>query len=98
MDAMLKLRQRDDIKIVFVGESKTKKALVERAENEDFDNCIFLGHMSKKELNEVIVRADIGLMVLANVPTFYYGTSPNKFFDDIASGLPVVNNYPGWQI
>ena len=35
-------------------------------------------------------------MVLKNVPAFYYGTSPNKFFDYIASGLPVVNNYPGW--
>lgn len=24
------------------------------------------------------------------------GTSPNKFFDYISSGLPVLNNYPGW--
>lgn len=55
-----------------------------------------LRHMPKKELNEVLKRADIGMMVLANVPAFYYGTSPNKFFDYIASGLPVVNNYPGW--
>src|SRR5690554_1757478 len=35
-------------------------------------------------------------MVLKNVPAFYYGTSPNKFFDYIASGLPIINNYPGW--
>jgi glycosyltransferase involved in cell wall biosynthesis len=35
-------------------------------------------------------------MILANVPAFYYGTSPNKFFDYISSGLPVLNNYPGW--
>ncbi len=35
-------------------------------------------------------------MILANVPAFYYGTSPNKFFDYISSGLPIVNNYPGW--
>jgi len=35
-------------------------------------------------------------MVLANVPAFYYGTSPNKFFDYLAAGLPVVCNYPGW--
>ena len=35
-------------------------------------------------------------MILANVPAFYYGTSPNKFFDYIALGFPVVNNYPGW--
>ena len=96
MAAVLKARKRDDIKIVFVGEGKMKKALIERAKKENLGNCIFLGHMPKKELNEVMARADIGLMVLANVPAFYYGTSPNKFFDYIASGLPVVNNYPGW--
>jgi glycosyltransferase involved in cell wall biosynthesis len=39
---------------------------------------------------------DVGMMILANVPAFYYGTSPNKFFDYIATGLPVLNNYPGW--
>lgn len=96
MATVLKAQKRDDIKIVFVGEGKMKKSLMERAKNENLDNCIFLGHMPKKELNEVMARADIGLMVLANVPAFYYGTSPNKFFDYIASGLPVVNNYPGW--
>jgi glycosyltransferase involved in cell wall biosynthesis len=37
------------------------------------------------------------LMVLANVPAFYYGTSPNKFFDYLASSLPILVNYPGWM-
>lgn len=96
MAAVLKKRKREDIKIVFVGEGKVKTSLQERSKNESLDNCIFLGQMPKKELNEVMARADIGLMVLANVPAFYYGTSPNKFFDYIASGLPIVNNYPGW--
>lgn len=52
--------------------------------------------MPKKELNKVVASADLGLMVLADVPAFYYGTSPNKFFDYISSGLAVLNNYPGW--
>ena len=52
--------------------------------------------MPKTELNKLVASADVGLMVLANVPAFYYGTSPNKFFDYISSGLPVLNNYPGW--
>src|SRR5207248_1302021 len=38
-----------------------------------------------------------GLMILRNIPAFYYGTSPNKFFDYLASGLPVLVNYPGWM-
>jgi glycosyltransferase involved in cell wall biosynthesis len=40
--------------------------------------------------------ADLGLMTLQNVPEFYRGTSPNKFFDFIAASKPVINNYPGW--
>ena len=43
-----------------------------------------------------MASATVGLMILKNVPAFYYGTSPNKFFDYIASGLPILNNYPGW--
>jgi glycosyltransferase involved in cell wall biosynthesis len=35
-------------------------------------------------------------MVLRDIPAFYRGTSPNKFFDYVAAGLPVINNYPGW--
>ena len=35
-------------------------------------------------------------MILDDVPAFYRGTSPNKFFDYVASGLPVITNYPGW--
>lgn len=96
MAQVLKYRHRDDIKIVFVGEGKKKNHLKERVKTEGLTNCLFLDKMPKKELNDVMSRADIGLMVLANVPAFYYGTSPNKFFDYIASGLPIVNNYPGW--
>jgi len=41
-------------------------------------------------------RVDVGLMILDNVEAFYYGTSPNKFFDYLAAGKPVLTNYPGW--
>jgi glycosyltransferase involved in cell wall biosynthesis len=55
-----------------------------------------LNAVPKKDIIKYLWAADIGLMTLANVPAFYYGTSPNKFFDYISSGLPVLNNYPGW--
>ena len=43
-----------------------------------------------------MAASDAGLQILKNLPAFYYGTSPNKFFDYISAGLPVINNYPGW--
>ena len=93
---ILKTRQLDYIKLIFVGDGKLKNNLIKRAVNEKLDNCIFLEPVPKTELNELLYSADIGLMLLANVTAFYYGTSPNKFFDYIAAGLPVLNNYPGW--
>lgn len=96
MASVLKHKGRNDIKIAFIGNGKVKSDLVKRANDKGLDNCLFFDPVPKTILNKIVASADIGLMVLKNVPAFYYGTSPNKFFDYIASGLPVVNNYPGW--
>jgi len=92
----LKCRNRKDIKMVFIGDGRYKPKLMQRAAEEGLDNCIFLNPMIKRELGVFLKKVDVGLMILANVKAFYYGTSPNKFFDYIACGLPVLNNYPGW--
>ena len=95
--AELRRRGRSDILLVFIGDGKEKPALIERARREKLDNCLFVDPMPKKALAQFLCRrANVGLMILANVPAFYYGTSPNKFFDYLASGLPVLVNYPGW--
>ncbi len=84
------------IKIVLIGDGKIKKHLLKRVKEEKLTNVIMLDPVPKKQLINYLWASDIGLMLLANVPAFYYGTSPNKFFDYISSGLPVLNNYPGW--
>jgi len=93
---MLQERGRTDISLIFVGDGKLKPGLIQRKEREQLNNCLFFDSMPKDQLSEVMAQTDVGLMILANIPAFYYGTSPNKFFDYIASGLPVLNNYPGW--
>jgi glycosyltransferase involved in cell wall biosynthesis len=87
---------RSDIHLIFIGEGRLKPALVDRARKERLENCRFFDPLPKRQLAGVMGHIDVGLMTLANVPAFYCGTSPNKFFDYIASGLPVLNNYPGW--
>lgn len=88
--------KRDDIVFAFVGDGKMKSHLLERAKKEGISICFFYDLVPKNVLSKILASVDIGLMILANVPAFYYGTSPNKFFDYIASGLPVFCNYPGW--
>jgi len=94
--AELKKRKNNFIKFVLIGQGKLKPTLMERAQREDLTNIIFLDPVNKTKLAGLLAASDIGMQILANVPAFYYGTSPNKFFDYIAAGLPVLNNYPGW--
>jgi len=82
--------------LIFIGDGKLKPHLRERSVKEGLTNCIFIDPIPKTTLSEYVANADLGLMILANCPAFYRGTSPNKFFDYIAAGLPVLNNYPGW--
>lgn len=98
LDAAEVLRQRGrrDIRIRLIGDGKLKPLLVDRARARRLDNCEFVDPMPKAQLAEALGQADVGLMLLANIPAFYNGTSPNKFFDYLAAGLPVINNYPGW--
>lgn len=93
---VLQDRGRDDIKLLLVGEGKLKPGLQARAEREGLRNVLFHPPVDKERLAGLMAGADLGLQILSNIPAFYYGTSPNKFFDYIAAGLPVLNNYPGW--
>lgn len=94
--AVLKQRGRADIKLLLVGDGKLKDALMRRAHDEDLTNVVFHDNVSKDRIPGLMCGVDVGMQLLANVPAFYYGTSPNKFFDYLAAGLPILNNYPGW--
>ncbi len=88
---------RLDIKIQFIGDGILKNKLKKIVNKEQLINCNFLDPMPKKDLFKYLqINASVGLMILKDIPAFYEGTSPNKFFDYIALGLPVINNYPGW--
>lgn len=94
--AQLKRRGRADIKLLLIGQGGLHDKLQTRVRDEGLDNVIFHAPVAKARLAGLMQATDVGMQVLANVPAFYYGTSPNKFFDYLAAGLPVLNNYPGW--
>ena len=102
LDALLEvareLRRRGDtrVKLAFIGDGKEKDRLRALALADGLTNCLFFDPIPKQQLGAITASLDCGLMVLKDVPAFYDGTSPNKFFDYAAAGIPVVNNYPGW--
>ena len=89
-------RRRNDIHLVLVGEGREKPRLRALAAEQGLASIHFLDPVPKEKLVGLLKSANLGLQLLANVPAFYFGTSPNKFFDYLAAGLPVLTNYPGW--
>lgn len=93
---LLAARGRNDIRLLLVGDGATKASLREEAARKGLSGLVFLDPIPKQELAKLIRGCDIGLQLLANIPAFYDGTSPNKFFDYLAAGRSVLINYPGW--
>jgi len=85
-----------NVRIVLIGDGSQKTRLKSQALDENLSNLDFRESMPRKELASILPSMDVGLQILANYPGFMNGTSPNKVFDYMASGLPIAINYRGW--
>ena len=85
-----------NIAFVFIGDGAEKEKLIQLNNRMQLSNCFFIKPIPKNKLRNVFASSDVGIMSLLDLQSFYYSTSPNKFFDYMASGLPVVCNTPGW--
>jgi glycosyltransferase involved in cell wall biosynthesis len=94
---VLMQRKSDEIHFVLVGDGREKMGLMEMCSSMGLNNVTFKGLFDKSKYNEVLAEIDVGMQILLNIEAFYYGTSPNKFFDYLAAGKPVLVNYPGWM-
>lgn len=93
---VLKSWHETRVRLVLIGAGAEKPALVARAAAQGLDNVTFLDPMPRARLAGVLKGADVALHCLAPVPAFAEGVSPNKVFEALAAGLPVLTNCPGW--
>ncbi|MEV1143631.1 glycosyltransferase family 4 protein [Micromonospora sp. NPDC049799] len=78
-----------------IGDGIEKPRLVARARAEGLSNVHFLDMIPKAEFAGILGGADIGVHALADADVFRLGASPNKLYDYLAAGVPVVTNCPG---
>jgi len=89
LDAADILRSDPRIRFLLVGDGKEKPGLVLRATEKKLDNILFLPPVAKQNMAEVLAACDCGIAILKPIPL--YGTTyPNKVFDYMAAGRPVV--------
>lgn len=89
-------KNRTDIKIVLIGEGQQREALELEALNLGLTNFIRWGLMPKQNLVGCIQQAMVSLVPLKGTPVLDT-SSPNKFFESLAAGIPVIQNTQGWM-
>ncbi|MCS1352248.1 glycosyltransferase family 4 protein [Mechercharimyces sp. CAU 1602] len=84
----------EGFKIVLIGDGSEKKQLQQLKEEKGLKNVLFLDPVPKKEVYRYLYAADCGIISLANNETFR-GARPNKLFDYIYVGHPIVTTVGG---
>ena len=79
----------EPIHIVLVGDGKEKPALILEARRLGLGNVTFAEPVAKREMPEVLAAAGACIAILRPLPE-YRTTYPNKVFDYMAAGRPVV--------
>lgn len=88
-------RGRSDIVFLIAGDGKSLPELERLKREWCLDNLILAGSLPKREVPRLTHTADT-LMVLFDDKPILATNSPNKFFDGLASGRPMIVNSPGW--
>lgn len=84
-----------DVQFLLPGDGGTRPALEADVARLGLDNVTFAGQIPRGELGAVVSSCDVALVSFADFPILATN-SPNKFFDGLAAGLPVIVNSPGW--
>ncbi len=77
------------VKVVLVGDGKEKPALMDRAQALGLSNVVFVPSVPKRDMPAVLAAADACIAILKSLEE-YKTTYPNKVFDYMAAGRPVV--------
>ncbi len=83
------LADRPEIALVLLGDGKDKPALMARAQDMGLSNVVFLPPVPKTGMIEALAAADACLAILKPIK-LYKTVYPNKVFDYMAAGRPVI--------
>lgn len=93
---ILKQKGRTDLKILMVGDGQQREVIEKGIKEHNLNNLVIWGLMPKEKLVGYIQNAMVSLIPLKGTPVLDT-SSPNKFFESLAAGIPVIQNTQGWM-
>ena len=85
----------DDVLIYLVGQGRDREMLEQAITENELTNLVVDGPYPPALAPEIADRSDVCLTLFRDLPVLHT-CSPNKFFDSLAAGKPVVTNMIGW--
>lgn len=83
------------INFIFMGSGDKKRVIEKRVKDEKINNIYFIDRKPLKMVSEIVNLCDVSLVTFKNIPV-HCTNSPNKFFDSLAAGKPMIVNSSGW--
>jgi glycosyltransferase involved in cell wall biosynthesis len=90
IEAARLLREEPRIHFLLVGQGPEKEGLQRQAQQADLQNVTFLPPVARSQVAALTQAADLGYIGLQKKDLFRYGVSPNKLFEYMAAGLPIL--------
>lgn len=94
------IRDLNDVHFVILGDGVKRKEYEKLASDIGVESRVhFLGTINQSELINYTVEADLGLSLIESISLSYYYALPNKLFEYIAAGVPVLaTNLPQMKL
>lgn len=84
-----------DINFVFLGDGATCPMLKKQVEEQKLRNVQFLGNHPMDVVSDIVNLCDASITSFLNLPILQTN-SPNKLFDSLSAGKPIIVNSAGW--
>ena len=84
-----------DVNFIFMGTGATQPQLKELAKEYKLKNVQFLGDHPMNIVSEIVNLCDASITTFLNLPILQTN-SPNKLFDSLSAGKPIIVNSAGW--
>lgn len=93
---ILQSKGRTDLKILLVGEGQQRELIEQEIKKHQLETLVVWGLMPKSNLVGLVQNAMVSLVPLKGTPVLDT-SSPNKFFESLAAGVPIIQNTQGWM-
>lgn len=93
LDLAKRLQKYPNVRFLIWGNGEYTESMLRRIDKEQINNVCYKGLVEKKYVPFIVSHADVNFMHAAPTGLYRYGASPNKLFDYLAAGCPIMQDF-----